>query len=275
MYYRRKTIKKRKSKYNLKRFLTTRNILILTAGIFLLALFIYVVNNLSAPSRADYDSFRVGLHTQIPGLSSRKHYDEPLKGFEVDLAKAIAKDIYANEQVLQIVEVNAKTAKAMLSNNMIDAVICQQTAVKDDSNYSYSSPYFKDNIRFVYKDGAYDSIGSLSGKKVGVITKSFELEKLKAYNEQEKSEIEIIELSSYSDAQEMIDMKNLDAFCSASKKMQIFDSKEYKLIPEDLGNVEYCVVTRIEDTDLTAKIDDYIKEITENGKLDKIKSEWI
>ena len=274
MYYRRNRIHKKRFKYSFKSFLKTRNILILTGSVFLLILFIYVLNNQSSPKSIDSDSFRVGLHTQIPGMSSRRYYDEPVKGFEVDLAKALAKDIYGNEQILQIVEVNAKTAKAMLSNNDIDAIICQQTAVKNDANYSYSSSYFKDNIRFVYKDGNYSNISALSGKKVGVITKSYELDQLTEYNKRENLNMEIIELSSYSDAKAMIDMKNLDAFCSVSKKMQIFDLNSYKLIGEDLGSVDYCVVTRLEDKDLTKKIDEYIKKITENGQIDQMKSNW-
>lgn len=247
-----------------------KKLLILMGAVALVMLIVFVMNNTgtkSTNSDADneqlIDALRVGVHYNVKKMGYQEYYDEDVEGFEVDLAKQLAKQIYGKESLIELSSVSMKTAKHYLNNKTVDCVVATQpiTGQKDDT-YKYSDPYYTDYIECLYNQGNIMSINDLAGKKIGVITDSYAHKKLEELLKNAKIEAEFISYESYPDGLEAVQYGKLDVFCMARIFLPNTSLKRFTVT-----ECKYAVMVRAEDTDLLNKINSAIKNLSDSGEL--------
>jgi len=97
-------------------------------------------------------------------------------GFEVDLARYLARQLLGDESKLQLVPVLAANRITTLHSQSTDLLIAAVTATEDRTYvFAFSEPYFlSGTLLLVPRNSAIHDIGDVPGKRVAVLTGSIQ-----------------------------------------------------------------------------------------------------
>jgi polar amino acid transport system substrate-binding protein len=89
-------------------------------------------------------------------------------GFDVDIAKALAKELFGKEDAVEFVAVTSGNRIAFLTTNKIDIILASMTITEERKKViDYSIPYFMSgHLILVNKDSKIEKYQDLAGKKV-------------------------------------------------------------------------------------------------------------
>jgi len=108
-----------------------------------------------------------GVKTDFPpfGFVDEKGVN---KGFDVDIAKAIAKELFGSEKAVEFVAVTSGNRIAFLTTGKIDIILASMTITEERKKViDYSVPYFMSgHLILVHKDSSITKYQDLAGKKV-------------------------------------------------------------------------------------------------------------
>ena len=93
------------------------------------------------------------------------------EGFDIDIAKAIAKELFGNEEAVQFVPVTSGDRIAFLTSKKIDVVVATFTITEERKReVDFSSPYFiTGQLILVRGDSKITKYQDLAGKKVATV----------------------------------------------------------------------------------------------------------
>jgi len=108
-----------------------------------------------------------GVKTDFPpfGFVDEKGVN---KGFDVDIAKAIAKELFGKEDAVEFVAVTSGNRIAFLTTNKIDIILASMTITEERKKViDYTIPYFMSgHLILVQKDSNLTKYQDLAGKKI-------------------------------------------------------------------------------------------------------------
>jgi polar amino acid transport system substrate-binding protein len=108
-----------------------------------------------------------GVKTDFPpfGFVDEKGVN---KGFDVDIAKALARELFGKEDAAELVAVTSGNRIAFLTTNKIDIILASMTITEERKKViDYSIPYFMSgHLILVHKDSKIEKYQDLAGKKV-------------------------------------------------------------------------------------------------------------
>jgi polar amino acid transport system substrate-binding protein len=111
-----------------------------------------------------------GVKTDYPplGFLDKNGVNE---GFDIDIAKAIAKELFGNENSIQFVPVTSGDRIAFLTSKKIDIVVATFTITEErKKEVDFSSPYFiTGQLILVRGDSKITKYQDLAGKKVATV----------------------------------------------------------------------------------------------------------
>ena len=114
-----------------------------------------------------------GVKTDYPplGFLDKKGVN---KGFDIDIAKAISKELFGNEEAVQFVPVTSGDRIAFLISKKIDVIVATLTITEErKTEVDFSSPYFiTGQSIMVREDSKITKYEDLAGKKVATIAGS-------------------------------------------------------------------------------------------------------
>ena len=89
------------------------------------------------------------------------------KGFDVDIAKAMAKELFGKEDAVEFVAVTSGNRIAFLTTNKIDIILASMTITEERKKViDYSIPYFMSgHLILVHKDSKIDEVSRPSREK--------------------------------------------------------------------------------------------------------------
>ena len=112
----------------------------------------------------------VGVKTDYPpfGFLDKKGVN---KGFDIDIAKALAKELFGNEGAIQFVPVTSGNRIAFLNSRKIDIIVATFTITKErEKLVDFSAPYFiTAQLILVREDSKITKYEDLAGKRVATI----------------------------------------------------------------------------------------------------------
>ena len=90
---------------------------------------------------SDPNVLRVGTKIDVPGFGFQNPETGNIEGFEVDIARELAKRIKGSPDALQVTGVNVTTRGAMLDNGTLDATLATFTITEERKrSYNFSRP---------------------------------------------------------------------------------------------------------------------------------------
>jgi ABC-type amino acid transport substrate-binding protein len=93
------------------------------------------------------------------------------RGFDIDIAKALSKELFGNEEAIQFVPVTSGNRIAFLNSRKIDIVVATFTITEErEKLVDFSAPYFiTGQLILVRGDSDITKYEDLAGKKVATI----------------------------------------------------------------------------------------------------------
>lgn len=202
---------------------------------------------------------------------------QELTGYDIDLAKYIAKSILGDENKVEFKQVTPSSRILALNSGQIDMILATMTITKQrEAVVDFSTPYYiAGQAVLVPQNSKITSIADLNGKNVIVIFGSTAEDHLKLV----APDANILGFKTYTSGYTALKQGRADALTSDDTILMGFADadKSVKLLPQRYTKEPYAIGFQKGTTSLRLrkKVDFIIKMMRENGDLNKLKNKWI
>lgn len=200
-----------------------------------------------------------------------------LEGFDIDLAKTIAKSILGDENKIEFKQVTPSSRLLSLSSGEVDMVVATMTATQQRREIiDFSIPYYvTGQAILVPKNSKITSMSDLNGKKVIIIFGSTAEKNLRLA----APEANIIGFKTYTGAYRALKQNLADAVTSDETILAGFamDDKNLKLLPKKYSKEPYAIGFKKSPSSLRlkTKVDFILKDMISGGEMEKLEHKWI
>jgi putative glutamine transport system substrate-binding protein len=224
----------------------------------------------------DRGVLKVGVKVDVPKFGYKDPKTSKIAGFEVDIAKAIAKKILGNKNQVVLQAVTAKTRGPLLDNGEVDIVAATFTITDErKKSYNFSDPYFTDGIGLmVKKAGKYKSLKDLAGKRIGVAQSATSKTAIQAECDKLGIKVAFAEFATYPEIKAALDSGRVDCFSVDTAILFGYLDKTTKLLPERFSPQNYGIASKKGNEGLAAIINETINEMKQSGAIEKLLKKW-
>ncbi|MFJ5964948.1 transporter substrate-binding domain-containing protein [Bacillus sp. NPDC093026] len=197
---------------------------------------------------------------------------DKIVGFDVDLAKALAKK---NGYKLEIQDMDFASLVSALKTNKADIVLAGMTPTeKRKKQVDFSDIYYNaTNMLVTKKDSGIQSEKDLQNKTVGAQLGSIQLDDANAMKD--KYHLKVEDRNKISDLVQEIKAGRFDAAIIEDKVAAGYLKKEKDFQAFQLNSSnEGSAIAFKKNSDLTAKFNQSLKEMKKNGELDQLIEKW-
>lgn len=222
---------------------------------------------------ANLKVLKVGMDAAFAPFEFQDDKSNDYAGFDVDLMKAIAKQMGVE---VQFQNISFDGLIPALDSNNID-VIASGMTIKEDrkAKVIFSQPYFKSGLSILVKSDnqTIQSFKDLAGKKIGVQIGSTSADEAKKI-----PNAQVREFNTPPDAFTELSNGGVDAVINDLPVNQDYvnhsANKAVKIVGDLLQAEDYGLAVAKNNPELAKKIDDALAAIKQNGEYDKIYQQW-
>lgn len=199
-----------------------------------------------------------------------------VEGFDIDMAKAIAKKVLGDENKVELVEVTSKTRIPMLKNGDIDIIIATMTITEErKQEVDFTDVYFKaGQSLLVKKDSPIKSIADLKkGTKVLTAKGSTSATNIR----QKAPDATVLEFDNYQDAFTALKAGQGDALTTDNAILYGMTKQDpnYAVVGGTFTDEPYGMAIKKGDAGFVKLVNDLMKEMKTSGEYDKMYEKWI
>lgn len=218
--------------------------------------------------------FIVGVKDDVPHFGLLNKQTGVIEGFEIEIAKLLAKQILGDENKIKLVAVNAKTRGPMLDNSSVDSVIATFTITDErKKTYDFSTPYYTDAVGLlVRKADKIKDLRDLNGKTIGVSMSSTTKKSILEAAQKDGIQVNFNEYPDYPSIKAALDAKRIDAFSVDKSILLGYVDDKTEILPENFTPQEYGIVTRKNDPEFFKFVDDFV--VANKVEIDKLATKW-
>ncbi|RFU64848.1 transporter substrate-binding domain-containing protein [Peribacillus glennii] len=224
----------------------------------------------------DRDKIIIGVKhdTRLFGLKNPSTGE--VEGFDIDIARQLAKEIVGDENKIEFKEVTSKTRIPLLNNGDIDAIVATMTITEErKKEVDFTDVYFEAGQSLLVKKGSkIKSIEDLKkGTKVLAVKGS-----TSAINIREKApEATVLEFENYAEAFTALKSKQGDALTTDDAILygMADEDPSYELVGGTFTEEPYGIAVKKGNTELVDALNDGLKKLRDSGKYDEIHDKWI
>jgi putative glutamine transport system substrate-binding protein len=218
----------------------------------------------------------VGCKIDVPSFGYKNINTGEIEGFEIDLAKAVAKRIFGDENAIELTPVTAKTRGPLLDTGELDMVAATFTVTDERRNsWDFSSIYYVDAVAvMVKKDAAYTSFADLDGKTIGVAQSATTKKSLEAGAEEAGISLKFSEYATYPEIKVALDSGRIDAFSVDFAILNGYLEDSCMLLPERFAKQDYGIAVKKGNTALLEVVNETIADLEQSGELDSLLVKW-
>jgi len=218
--------------------------------------------------------FGVKHDTRLFGLKNPSTGE--VEGFDIDLAKQLAREILGDENKVEFKEVTSKTRIPLLNNGDIDAVIATMTISEErKKEVDFTDVYFEAGQSLLVKKGS--NIKGLEDLKSGtkVLTAKGSTS---ANNIREKApDTQVLEYENYAEAFTALKSGKGDALTTDDSILygMADEDPSFELVGGVFTEEPYGIAVKKGNSDLVDELNKALKSVRDSGKYDEIKNKWI
>ncbi|WP_311198594.1 transporter substrate-binding domain-containing protein [Jeotgalibaca sp. MA1X17-3] len=219
---------------------------------------------------------KVGVKEDVPGFGLRNTDSNEIEGYEIDLAKNIAKEILGDENAIELTPVTAKTRGPLLDNGEVNMIIATFTITEErKETYNFTDRYYEDAVGLlVKKSEGYAGLKDMDGATIGVSQSSTTKEAILAEAEQYGIELEFSEYATYPEIKAALDAGRLQAFSVDRSILAGYLDDASEILPDRFATQDYGVAIKKQNTELADYVNDLINEWEKDGMLADKQAEW-
>ncbi|WP_338210872.1 transporter substrate-binding domain-containing protein [Lactiplantibacillus paraxiangfangensis] len=216
----------------------------------------------------------VKADTKLFGLMDVK--DNQVKGFDVDIAKAVTKRVLGKNGHAKFVQVTSQTRIPLLKNGNIDAIIATMTITPErEKQVDFSQSYFDAGQSLLVKEGSnIKSVKDLNkpGTKVLGVTGANSVANIKKFAPKAR----VLELSDY--AQAMTALKSGQGAALTTDNGILYgmatQNPGYQVVGGAFTKEPYGIAINKGQGDFKAEVNKALKEIEADGTYNRILNKW-
>lgn len=200
-----------------------------------------------------------------------------LVGFDIDLAKYIAKSILGDEDKVEFKQVTPSNRILALNSDKVDMVIATMTITPQRrAIVDFSQPYYViGQGLLVPKDSKVTSMSDLNGKRVIVVFGSTAEKRLRLI----APEANVIGFRTYTSGYNALKQGRADAMTSDDTILMGFAIADpsLKLLPKRYSKEPYAVAFKkgAESLQLQNQVNRVIADMVRSGEMNQLKSKWV
>lgn len=247
-------------------------ITLLMLGIFVLSLGLVGCGK-KAENTSNAKVLKLGAEMTFPPFEFQEEGSKEYVGFDMDLARAIAKQMGYE---LQIQNIGFDGLIPALEAGNIDIIVSGMSITEERSKkISFSKPYYKSGLSIVVKadNATIKTFKDLEGKNIAVqigTTGAEEARKIK--------NAKVREYNSNSEAYMELKAGGVDAVVNDLPVNEYYlaksGDKNAKILGDIMNAEEYGMAMTKKNTELTEKVNKALDELKKNGEYDKIYQKW-
>lgn len=199
-----------------------------------------------------------------------------VEGFDIDIAKAIAKHILGDENKIELKEVTSKTRIPLLQNGDIDMIVATMT-ISDErkKQVDFSDVYFEAGQSLLVKKGSpITGIASLTKETKVLAVKG----STSATNIREKApDATVLEFENYQDAFNALKAGKGVALTTDNSILLGMQKQDpnYVLVGGNFTDEPYGIAVKKGQSDIVQAVNDTIKELKDSGDYNKRYEQWL
>jgi len=224
----------------------------------------------------DRGVLRVGVKVDVPDFGYLNPTTGEIEGMEIDLARLMAEELLGDGRALKLISVTAQTRGSMLDNGELDVVIATFTITEErKKSYYFSEPYFSDEIGLLVKaDSGIAVFNDLDQKTVGSVQSGTARKALEAEEQARGIVLTYAEYASYPEIHAALMKGEIDAFAVDKSILQGYVDETTIILDEGFNPQSYGIAVRLDDKDMTKFLDEFMKKIEEDGRLEELQERW-
>ncbi|MDR0310658.1 MAG: transporter substrate-binding domain-containing protein [Acidobacteriota bacterium] len=224
----------------------------------------------------DRGFLRVGVKVDVPRFGYLNPVTNKMEGMEIDLARAVARDILGDENAVRFMNITAQTRGPMLDNGEIDIVIATFTITEErKKSFNFSRPYFTDELGYlVRKDSSVRSSNDLNGKSIGVAKASTAMAAFESESKDSGISVTLSEYSSYPEIKAALINGDVEAFVSDKSILYGYLDDACILLDEGFNPQQYGIAGKLTNHKLAARVNSLMETLENNGELAAILEKW-
>ncbi|WP_293237291.1 glutamate ABC transporter substrate-binding protein [Mycolicibacterium sp.] len=218
----------------------------------------------------------VGVDQDTTRFGSRNPATGELEGFDIDLAREIARRIFGDPNRIDLKVVTAAQRETALKDGQVDLVVrTYSITCERKKNVAFSVTYFLANQGILaVKGSGIRSAADLSGKRVCAVKGTTSLAALYALDPRPT----LFGVTAWTDCLVMLQQGQVDAISTddvvlAGLKDQ--DEKNLELVNAGLGKEPYGIGVKLENVDLVRFVNGALAEMREDGTWERLYQTWL
>lgn len=224
----------------------------------------------------------VGIDQSQNRLSFRDTVDGQLRGFEVDLAREIADDIFGDPDQVEFRYIYSADRANALQRREVDIIIQTLSITEDRQNViQFSSPYLTSSTRMLVMRGSgIENYDDLRGRVACAADDSTSLELVREL----APEADILKVHRWSDCLMALQQRHVDAIISDDTILAGFADQDpfTTIVGEPVGQDSYGVGIRRGDDNnpndlarrLVRQVNSTLERLRTDGTWDEMYNEW-
>lgn len=200
-----------------------------------------------------------------------------LKGFDIDLAHMLARELLGNEKKVSFKQVNQHNRISKLNSKEVDMVIATMSITPQrETVVAFSVPYYMTGQSLlVRKTSPIRAIGELNDRKVITILNTTGERTLRYF----APEAIVQGYRTYQDGIQAMKARKADAM-TADEAILVglaLENPEFKVLPQKFTNEAYAIAFRkgAESASLRNDVDNILLSMRKKGELNQLKHKWI
>ncbi|NEU30552.1 transporter substrate-binding domain-containing protein [bacterium LRH843] len=230
-------------------------------------------NVLETIKKRDKIIFGVKHDTKLFGLKNPATGD--VEGFDIDLAKQLAKEILGDESKVEFVEVTSKTRIPLLNKGDIDAIIATMTITEERrKEVDFTEVYFEAGQSLLVKKGS--PVGSIDD-----LTKDTTVLAVKGStstdNIREKApDAPVLEFENYAEAFTALKAGKGETLTTDNSILMGMASEDdsFELVGGIFTDEPYGIAVKKGEQEFLDVLNEGLKSLRENGEFDKVYDHW-